>query len=81
MGQDKKDAYTVLYAVLTELCLIAAPFMPFITEYIYKKLTGKESVHLEEIRTYDTGLIADFHSQVDAMEITKTIVSLGLSLR
>ncbi len=54
MGQDKHDAYNVLYCVLTEVCLIAAPFTPFITEYIYKQLTGKESVHLEEIVSYGT---------------------------
>lgn len=81
MWKDKRDAYAVLYTVLTELCLIAAPFMPFISEYIYKKLTGKESVHLEKIRTYDPTLIATFDAQIDAMEITKKIVSLGLSLR
>jgi isoleucyl-tRNA synthetase len=65
--------------VLTEVCLVAAPFTPFITEYIYKQLTGKESVHLEEIEIYDiskvdTQLIKD-------MKLTQTIVSLGLSLR
>ncbi len=81
MGQDKVDAYTVLYTVLTELCLIAAPFMPFITEYIYKKLTWKESVHLEEIVTYDSSMISKYDLQIDAMELTKKIVSLGLSLR
>ena len=44
---DKMAWYDVLYVVLCELCKVLAPFMPFISEYIYRNLTGKESVHLE----------------------------------
>ncbi|MBP6910297.1 class I tRNA ligase family protein [Patescibacteria group bacterium] len=44
--QDKKDAYATLYYALVNFCQVAAPFMPFITEYIYKVLTKAESVHL-----------------------------------
>lgn len=79
MWQDKRDAYTVLYGVLTEVCLVAAPFTPFITEYVYKQLTGKDSVHLQEIKIYD-----DVHidSQLlQDMKLTQNIVSLWLSLR
>ena len=79
MGSDKRDAYTVLYCVLTEVSLVAAPFTPFITEYIYKQLTGKESVHLEEIKTYDVSTVD--HALIKDMKLTQTIVSLGLSLR
>jgi len=40
------DFYETCYFVLVELMLILAPFTPFITEVIYRNLTGKESVHL-----------------------------------
>jgi len=45
--RDKDDAYSTLWTVLTEYCKALAPFIPFITEEIFKNLTGKESVHLE----------------------------------
>jgi isoleucyl-tRNA synthetase len=56
------------------VCLIAAPFTPFITEYIFKKLTGKESVHLEEIEIYDGSLVDD--ALIADMKKTQRIVSL-----
>lgn len=46
MDQDKNDAYATLYYALVNFCQVSSPFMPFVTEYIYKELTGKESVHL-----------------------------------
>jgi isoleucyl-tRNA synthetase len=44
---DKMAGYDVLYVVLIEFCKVLAPFMPFLSEYIFRSLTGKESVHLE----------------------------------
>ena len=43
---DKKQAYRTLHYVLTQLSLIMAPFTPFLSEELYRKLTGGESVHL-----------------------------------
>ena len=46
---DKASAYATLHAVLLRLCRIAAPFVPFISEEIYRNLrtpTMPESVHL-----------------------------------
>ena len=46
---DKMDAYATLYHVLIEFCRTAAPFIPFITEEIFRNLrteTMPESVHL-----------------------------------
>jgi len=36
---DKLEAYETLYFTLVETCKIIAPFMPFVSEYIYKNLT------------------------------------------
>lgn len=46
-GRDKNDAYQTLWTVLTEYCKALAPLIPFITEEMYRNLTGRESVHLE----------------------------------
>lgn len=52
MEQDKVNAYMTLYSCLVDLCKMAAPFTPFITEEIYRNLVcsvdanAPESVHL-----------------------------------
>ncbi len=43
---DKNSCYQTLYFVLTTLCRLLAPIMPYITDYMYINLTGEESVHL-----------------------------------
>jgi isoleucyl-tRNA synthetase len=44
---DKKEAYDTLYYILVKFVKLLAPFMPFISEEIYKNLTGRESIHLD----------------------------------
>src|SRR5262245_12098546 len=46
--QDKRDAYDTLYTVLTTLCRLCAPFLPLLTEEVYRGLTGEKSVHLAD---------------------------------
>ena len=41
-------AFDILWTVLVNLSKIAAPLMPFVGDYIYKNLTGGESVHLTD---------------------------------
>lgn len=45
---DKEAFYQTTYFVLLTLAKILAPFMPFMSEWIYKNLTKKESVHLTD---------------------------------
>jgi valyl-tRNA synthetase len=45
---DRNDFYHTCYSVLTTFCKLAAPLIPFVTEEMYRNLTGAESVHLEE---------------------------------
>ncbi len=44
--EDKILAYTTLHYVLVRLSMIMAPFTPFLSEELYRNLTGGESVHL-----------------------------------
>ncbi|MBI3385513.1 isoleucine--tRNA ligase [Candidatus Gottesmanbacteria bacterium] len=46
-GKDKDGAYQTLWFVLTQYCKALAPLVPFVTEEIFRNLTGHESVHLE----------------------------------
>ena len=44
--KDKNNAYRTLHYVLTKLSMVMAPFTPFLSEELYKKMTGGLSVHL-----------------------------------
>ncbi len=52
MEQDKINAYMTLYTALVDVCLAAAPMIPFMTEEIYQNLVrsidpdAPESIHL-----------------------------------
>lgn len=46
--QDKNQAYLTLYTVLVRLSILLAPFVPFLSEELYRQLTNKKSVHLED---------------------------------
>ncbi len=76
---DKKSAYTTLHKVLTTLSLIMAPFCPFISEEIFRNLTGKESVHLEKWPKSNKKLTDKNLSEEIA--VTRLIVTLGHSIR
>jgi isoleucyl-tRNA synthetase len=43
---DKQAAYRTLHYVLVQLCLLMAPFTPFMSDELYRLLTGGESSHL-----------------------------------
>lgn len=45
---DKNNCYTTLWFVLVTLAKVLAPFVPFISEEIFKNLTNRESVHLQD---------------------------------
>jgi len=47
-NEQDKQAFKTLYYVLVAFSKIAAPVIPFITESIFKNLTSRESVHLED---------------------------------
>ncbi len=74
---EEKDAFNTLYYVLVNFTKILAPFAPFISEYIYKNLTGAESVHLTD---WPTVVDVD-NSVVQDMRHVQSIVSVGNQLR
>jgi isoleucyl-tRNA synthetase len=74
---EEQDAFNTLYYVLVNLCKLMAPFAPFISEYIYKNLTGAESVHLTD---WPVATEADYEIVSD-MRRVQSIVSVGKQLR
>jgi isoleucyl-tRNA synthetase len=74
---DKNDAYQTLHYVLVRLSQALAPFVPFMAEELYRKLTGGESVHLT-----DWPAVGHANELVlDRMARTREIIEQGLSLR
>ncbi len=79
---DKNEAYQTLYFVLLTFCKMAAPFIPFITEKIYRNLRTDEmpeSVHLCDYPEVDESFLDMALNK--RMERTMSAVSLGHSLR
>lgn len=76
---DKEHAYETLWTVLVGLSKVIAPFCPFIAEEVYKNLTGKESVHLEDFPVCDEQLMDKGLSE--KMHIVRKAVEFGLSIR
>ena len=62
-GQDKQAAYATLYEVLVTVAKLAAPFIPFLSDELYRNLVGSLnhgaplSVHLAEYPTADDAAI------------------------
>jgi isoleucyl-tRNA synthetase len=74
---DKNDAYKTLHYVLVRLSMILAPFVPFLAEELYQKLTGGDSVH-----RLDWPAAGQVNELVVAdMEKVREYVNTGLSLR
>ena len=85
LNDEKIGAYVTLYKVLVNLCKIAAPFVPFITDEIYQNLVvgldknAIDSVHLclwpeVEEKAIDKKLESE-------MDLAYRIVKLGRSAR
>ncbi len=81
MSPDKAAAYETLYGVLEGLCRLAAPFVPFVTEVIWRNLQGPEagSVHLADYPESRAELI-DTELE-EKMEALLGLVGLGRALR
>lgn len=77
--RELKEASGTLNYVLLTLSKLIAPFAPFISEEIYKNLTKKESVHLENWPKVNKKLINKKLNQ--EMEKTRKIVALALTER
>lgn len=85
LTEDKINAYNTLYTVLTKLILVAAPFVPFITEEIYQNLVvsldpeAKESIHLNLWPSYNLEMV---DTELEKkMDLAYDLVKLGRSAR
>jgi isoleucyl-tRNA synthetase len=79
-GRTDPEFFQTSFDVLTTICKLMAPFAPFITDAIYKNLTGEGSVHLadwperSELGETEQKVLKD-------MELVREIVEKGHSAR
>jgi len=76
---SKKSVYVTTYEILTGLCKLCAPVIPYTTEEIYKNLTGEESVHLADFPVYSTKLIDE--KIEEKMDLVRDLISIGRYVR
>lgn len=74
---DKQFAYKTLHYVLVQLAHVIAPFTPFLSEELFRNLTAKESVHLQDWP--EIGHVNEL--VVREMDAIRHVVNEGLSAR
>jgi isoleucyl-tRNA synthetase len=77
---DKNAFYETTFSVLVTLTKLLAPIAPFISEEIFKNVTGKESVHLEDWPTFAKASAGNA-PLIEEMKHVRKIVELGLAQR
>ncbi len=75
----EKEFFETLKTVLINTAIISAPFVPFVSEYVYQAMKAdKKSVHLESYpkneENYDKEIIKN-------MEMVRNLATMGLGLR
>jgi len=78
---DKQEAYETLHFSLLKICQLLAPFSPFLSDYLWRKLAVKtdlpQSVHLSDwpkAQPYDQELLNN-------MSLARNYINQGLALR
>ncbi len=79
LNDSKKSVYMTTYEVLLGLSKLMAPITPFLSEELYRNLTGLVSVHLEEYPQVNYDLINSHIEQ--KMDLVKNIISIGRYVR
>ncbi len=81
---DKKNAYATLHFVLIEFSKVMAPFLPFLTEAVYRNLVvnverkAPESVHLTSFPQSDESRIN--YDLEERMKLIRQVVVMGRML-
>lgn len=79
LDDDKKSVYNTTYEILLGLSKAIAPFVPFMAEEIYQKLTDEGSVHLKYYPESNDELIN--LELEEKMDLVRDLVGLGRASR
>ena len=79
LTDDKKSVYNTTYEILVELSQMIAPFAPYLSEEMYRNLTGHLSVHLSTYPVCDETMLDT--ALEEKMDLVKNLVTLGRASR
>lgn len=79
LNDDKKAVYNTTHEVLIGVSKLVAPFAPFLSDEMYRSLTGELSVHLADYPTVDPTLIEK--DIEERMDLVRDLVGLGRAAR
>ena len=79
LDNNKKAVYKTTYDVLIGFIKLVAPITPFITDDIYMKLTGEESIHLSDFPKFDKTKVNEKIEK--RMDLVRDLISLGRNAR
>lgn len=77
--KDRNLVLGILYGNLVTLTKLLAPFMPFVSEDMYRNLTGEVSVHLTDYPLGDKSLLDK--QLIADMKVVRQIVEMGHAKR
>jgi isoleucyl-tRNA synthetase len=77
-GDETKATLAVFGYVLAETAKMLAPFTPFMAEFLYRDLTGAESVHLQDWTEPATQIDERI---LEAMDVVREAATVGHALR
>jgi isoleucyl-tRNA synthetase len=77
--EEEPAAFDTLFTVLHVFCRIAAPLLPFLSEHIYKALTGERSVHLCDWP--EQGELVHDGELVWRMDVVRDVCSTAAAIR
>ena len=79
LDNSKKAVYKTTYEILVGLCKMISPIAPFVSEEIYTKLTGEESVNLSDYPVCDESMINE--SLEEKMDLVIELISYARNIR
>ena len=79
MSKDKESVYLTTYEVLEGLSRLIAPIAPFLSDEMYKNLTGEATVHTAYFPKSDAALIDE--KVEERMDLVRTLCNLGRGIR
>jgi isoleucyl-tRNA synthetase len=79
LTEDKKAVYNTTMEILIGISKMIAPFAPYMSEEIYRNLTGETSVHLAKYPELNNELIDK--ALEERMDLVRDLVGLGRGAR
>ncbi len=79
LTSDKKAVYNTTFEVLVGVSKLIAPFAPYLSEEIFRNLTGEATVHVAYYPETDESLIDN--KLEERMDLVRSLVGLGRASR